>query len=187
MIPLIFLLSTFVNILLIVLIILSAFVLISVFLPSKVSVERSMVMQASAERVFEQVNNLKKWPQWMPWIKLDPNMDLSYGNQTEGEGASYSWSSNKKNVGNGKLTIMESKPHRLIVNKIEFGGQRPGRGSWRFEEKDGKTKVTWRMDSDMGINPMNKFFGLMMDKMVGGSFESGLADIKQIVEAEANS
>ena len=36
---------------------------------------------------------------------------------------------------------------------------------------------------DLGGNPVNRYFGLIMDKMIGPDFEEGLAKLKEIAEA----
>jgi len=45
------------------------------------------------------------------------------------------------------------------------------------------TKVVWGFDTDLGSNPVSRYFGLMFDKMVGGDFERGLAGLKKYVES----
>ena len=42
---------------------------------------------------------------------------------------------------------------------------------------DGGSEVTWRMDADMGGNPVFRVFGLFMDGMMGKIFDKGLANL----------
>ena len=44
------------------------------------------------------------------------------------------------------------------------------------------THVTWSFDSDMGAGPIGRYFGLLMDRMVGPDFEGGLANLKALAE-----
>ncbi len=44
------------------------------------------------------------------------------------------------------------------------------------------TRVTWTNEGDMGGNPVNRYFGLMMDRLVGPDFEAGLANLKGLAE-----
>lgn len=171
------------TILYIILAVLAFLVIVSLFLPSKVHVERSTTMNAGADQIFEQINELKNWPNWMPWYKIDPNMKLNYGDQSSGQGASYSWESPHRKVGSGKVTIVETSPPNSLKTRLDFKGQKPGYGSWDLVESDGGTKVTWGMDADMGSNPIGKFFGLMFDKMLGPQFEEGLQAMKEVVES----
>src|SRR5262249_59033946 len=47
----------------------------------------------------------------------------------------------------------------------------------------GGTQVVWGLDCDMGAGPVGRWFGLMMDKMVGKDFEEGLTNLKSVAEA----
>ncbi len=44
--------------------------LVSLVLPSKVPVERSIVINAPAAKIFNEVNSLQKWSAWDPWQKI---------------------------------------------------------------------------------------------------------------------
>ena len=41
------------------------------------------------------------------------------------------------------------------------------------------------MEGDLGRSPINRWFGLFMDRLVGPDFEAGLANLKRISEAPA--
>jgi len=45
---------------------------------------------------------------------------------------------------------------------------------------DGGAEVTWRMDMDLGMNPVFRVMGLFMDDMIGSNFELGLANIADV-------
>ncbi|MGD8427980.1 MAG: SRPBCC family protein [Balneolaceae bacterium] len=152
---------------------------IAMFLPSQVHVERSIVIPASSEVVFKQVNDLRKWKNWSPWQRRDPNMEITYVGFLSGEGASYHWVSNK--VGNGSLTITESYPYKYIATDMNFNEEGEATGYYRFEPVVGGTKVTWAFETDVGSEPINKYMGLLMDPMVGNDFEEGLQNLKSYV------
>ena len=154
---------------------------IALLLPSDVHVERSLVIPASSEVVYNQINDLQQWQKWSPWHQMDPNMKVTYEGESKGEGASYSWSSDK--VGNGKLTIVEAHPHQYIATDLDFTGQGKARAYYRFENSSEGTLVTWGFDADMGQNPIAKYMGLMMDSMIGSDFEKGLQNLKTHVQS----
>ena len=158
--------------------------IVSLFLPSKVHLERSTSVDAPASAIFQQVNNLKNWDNWSPWHKLDPDAKYTYGEQTEGKDAWYSWKGNPKTVGEGKLTITDSKASESIETYMDFGSQGTATSGWIFVEKNGKTEVTWDFDTDLGMNPIAKFFGTQMESMLGPQYEEGLASIKEVSEKQ---
>lgn len=157
-------------------------VIISFFLPRKVHVERSLEMKATPEAAFALVNNLKAWEEWSPWHDIDTNMVLTYSEVAEGPNSFYGWTSDNKNVGNGKLIILETKEFELIKTQLNFEDMDPSYADFIFEKTAEGVKVTWTMDSDMGYNPIGRFFGLMMDKMIGPDYEKGLAKMKEVAE-----
>jgi len=152
--------------------------------PAEFRVARSATMSAPAPVIFGQVNDLHKWEAWNPWQKKDPAMKLDFAGPPAGPGASYSWAGNKE-VGEGRLTITESRPGERVRIKLEF--MKPfaatNTAEFTFKPEGDRTSVTWSMEG------RNNFFAkaiglcMNMDKMVGGEFEKGLADMKSVVEA----
>jgi len=150
--------------------------------PREQHVERSTSIKASPEVVFEQINDLRNWEKWSPWIKLDPTTELKYSEPSSGAGAYYTWSSNNDQVGKGKLAITAVEVNSIVRTKLDFEGMNPSTGYFKFEPGEGGTKLTWAFDADMGSNPFYRVMGLMMDKMMEKPFNEGLAGIKEISE-----
>lgn len=152
--------------------------------PADFTVARSLTMAAPPQVVFAQVDDLRKWDAWNPWQKKDPTMKIVFNGPSSGAGASYSWSGNR-DVGEGRLTITQSRPNELVQLKLEF--TRPfeatNTAAFRFVPVGNQTDVTWSM---AGHNDyFAKAFNLVMnmDKTIGREFEKGLADMKAVVEA----
>ena len=152
--------------------------------PSAFRITRSATMAAPPEAVFPQVNDLHKWEAWSPWAKMDPDCKMTFEGPATGTGASYAWSGNNK-VGQGHMLITTSKPSELVLIKLDF--IKPFKATnvteFTFKPEGGRTVVTWTMSGTN--NFMAKAFVLVMncDRMVGGQFEKGLADMKALVEA----
>jgi hypothetical protein len=159
-------------------------VVVAALRPDEFRVTRSAAISAPPATVFEQVNDLHKWEEWSPWAKLDPAAKSTYEGPPTGVGAAFAWSGNNK-IGQGRMTITESKPEELVKFNLEF--LRPFKATntaeFTFKSQGGQTVITWTM---LGKNNfMSKAMGLFMscDKMVGGQFEQGLAELKSIAEA----
>ena len=160
------------------------FVAVVAMQPSEFRISRSATMAAPAERVFAQVNDFHKWDAWSPWAKLDPNAKNSFSGPESGEGATFGWSGNDQ-VGEGKMTITESKPNELVRLKLVFIKPMEDSSDTEFTFKpDGdKTAVTWTMSGTYETFMKKAICMFMnMDKMVGEKFEEGLASMKAIVE-----
>lgn len=154
---------------------------IGFLLPSAYKVERSIVIQAPVELIFEQVNDLKKNEAWSPW--KDPTMKITYSENTVGMGAVSNWES--KDMGNGSQTIEESVPNTSIRTYLDFKEMGHAYAHWSFVQEGEGVKVTQGMTGDQGMNPVKRYFGLMIDKMIGPQFEKGLASLKQVSETLA--
>src|SRR5439155_2171124 len=87
--------------------------------PSEFRVTRSEAISASPAAAFAQVNDLHKWEAWSPWAKLDPSAKNSFEGPSAGMGATMRWAGNMK-VGQGSMTIIESRPNDLVRFKLEF-------------------------------------------------------------------
>jgi hypothetical protein len=152
--------------------------------PSEFRIVRSASVSAPAPTVFAQVNDFHKWEAWSPWAKLDPAAKATFEGPSAGIGAIFRWAGNKE-VGEGSMTITESRPSDLIRIKLEF--LKPfaatNRAEFTFKPQGDQTVVTWSMEGKN--NFMAKAFCLFMnmDKMVGSQFEKGLANMKALAEA----
>jgi hypothetical protein len=152
--------------------------------PSEFRVSRTTTISAPAPVVFAQVNDFHKWEAWSPYVKRDPAMKKTIEGAPSGVGAIYTWSGSNE-VGEGRTTIIESRPDELIRIKLEF--VRPfaatSTAEFAFKPEGERTAVTWSLDGRNGF--IAKAMGLVvnMDRMIGGDFETGLAQMKSAAEA----
>ena len=160
------------------------FVAIVAMQPSDFRVARTATIAAPAPAVFAQVNDYRNWKAWSPYEKLDPAMKKTYEGAAAGTGAVYSWAGNSR-AGEGRATITESRPNELIRIRLEL--LKPftatNTAEFTFKPEGDRTAVTWSLIGTR--NFMFKAVGLVMnmDKMVGGQFEEGLAQLKSVTEA----
>jgi uncharacterized protein YndB with AHSA1/START domain len=154
--------------------------------PAEFRYTRSATIAAPPEVVFEQVNDLRKFQEWNPWAKLDPNATISYDGPAAGEGSSYTWAGDK-NVGKGTMTIVESKPGELVRARMEFKEPMAAThtADFTFRREGEGTVMSWSMYGS------NNFVGKAMslfidcDKMIGDEFAKGLSTLKEQVEKNA--
>lgn len=155
--------------------------------PGTFRVERSTQITAPAEVVFANVNALDQWAAWSPWDKKDPNMTRTFSGPSTGVGAEYGWAGNDE-VGEGKMTIVASKPAERIDIKLEFTKpfEATNDTSFVFASADNNaTLVTWSMEGKNNFMAKAAHMVMDMDKMVGGDFEKGLATLKSVSESQA--
>lgn len=155
--------------------------------PAEFRVERSAKLHAPAAVLFEHVNNHQKFAVWNPFMKLDPNVKISYSGPECGPGAVCSWDGNR-DIGAGSCTIIESKPGELVRSRMDW--KRPMEATsmvdFTFRPEGSDTVVTWAMYGRN--NFMCKAISLVCDydKMCGPQFEQGLADLEKVVTASTS-
>jgi Polyketide cyclase / dehydrase and lipid transport len=157
--------------------------------PDTFIVRRSAVMQAPAKRIFPFVDNFQRWASWSPWEKRDPAMKRSFSGTESGKGAAYAWDGNK-NVGSGRMEILNASPPSKITIKLDFIKPFEGHNTAEFAfvpERDASaTNVIWVMQGPSSF--MSKMMQVFMnlDAMIGRDFEAGLANLKKLTEQSAN-
>lgn len=150
--------------------------------PSSVRYERSISINAAADRILPHVADFHNWTAWSPYEKIDPTMKRAYGGADAGQGAAYSWEGNSK-AGAGSMVITSASANEL---KIDLNFLKPFKNECKvvfsFIPEGSATKVTWRMDGPQPL--MARVAGIFMDfdKLVGGQFAEGLANLKQVME-----
>ena len=159
------------------------FLIVAAMQPADFRISRSTIIAASPTAVFEQLNDFHKWNGWSPWAKMDPNAKNSFEGPESGVGAKFAWAGNSQ-VGEGKMTITESKPAELVRMQLEFIKlfTVTNVAEFTLKPEGDKTAITWSMSGKN--NFVSKCMGLLMncDKMVGDQFEQGFANLKAIVE-----
>jgi len=150
------------------------------FLPKDFAVERSIEIGASPEVVFDEVNSLRTWDAWSPWLARDPSIVNSYSGPEVGVGATVAWTSEKS--GDGKQTITVSERPTRIETALDFGDMGQPNAYWTFEPSGEGVQVTWGLTGSTS-GPLGGYFARMMDGWVGADYEDGLARLKEVVEA----
>jgi uncharacterized protein YndB with AHSA1/START domain len=153
--------------------------------PSEFRIVRSATIPAPPAAVFAQVNDFHNWEAWSPWKKLDPAAKNSFEGAPSGTGAVFKWAGNSE-VGEGSMTITESQPNDLVRIRLDFVKpfEDTSTAEFTFKPEVEQTLVTWSMYGRKNFIGKAMCMFMDMDKMVGGSFEEGLANIKAVLEAK---
>jgi hypothetical protein len=164
--------------------IIGVFVVVVALQPSEFRIVRSASISAPAPAVFAQVNDFHNWEAWSPWAKLDPAAKVIFEGPPAGKGAIFRWAGNK-DVGEGSMTITDSRPSDLVRIKLEFlkPFEATNTAEFTFKPEGNRTAVTWSMEGKNNFIAKAVCLFMNMEKMVGGQFEEGLASMKSVVEA----
>ncbi len=176
------------KLILVVLIILTAFVGGGIFLPREYHVERSIVVDQPASVLFTLLNSYRTFNNWSPWAARDPDAEFRFSGPGSGPGAKLSWRGDPRTVGEGWQQIIESQPYKRVEMYLDFGDQGTAQSYFDLIETDAGTRVTWALDTDISKGKgvlatlAGKYFGLFLDKWIGADYEQGLTGFKEFAE-----
>jgi len=163
------------------------FVVVVALQPSEFQMDRSITIAAPQADVFAQVNDFHKWDAWSPWAKLDPQAKVTFEGPPEGEGTVMTWSGNSE-VGEGKMTLTESRPNELVKTRVDMVKPFEGTSTseFTFKPEGDQTAVTWSVAAHH--NFMEKALCLVMGgkTMMSDLMEKGLAQMKSVVESKSS-
>lgn len=151
--------------------------------PDVFSVQRSAVIDAPAERIFPLINDLRAHERWSPFDKPDPATRKTYTGAASGTGSVYAWDGSGQ-AGSGRIAITESTAHSRILMQLDMLKPFKASNAVRFdlEPVDGGTQVTWSMHGNTPYLAKIAHVFMDMDRVVGGQFETGLANLKSITK-----
>ncbi len=164
-------------------VVVAVFAVIVSMQPDEYEVKRTATIDAPAAVVFEQVEDFQRWDHWSPWAKRVPEDKEQFDGADRGEGAIYQWASPDRNVGAGRMTIIEANPAEYIEIKLEFFEPSEATTTTTFDFNavdDATTEVTWRMSGEN--NFLSKAMGLFMniEEMIGEDYERGLEQLDEV-------
>jgi uncharacterized protein YndB with AHSA1/START domain len=157
--------------------------ILAVTKPNTFSVQRATTVRAPPERIFPLINDFHQWVNWSPYEHKDPAMKRSYSGAESGKGAVYGWEGNK-NVGSGRMEILDTSVPAKIVIKLDFFTPFEGHNTAEFTmlPQGDATNVTWLMHGPASLMSKVMQVFINLDHMIGKDFEAGLANLKKLTE-----
>jgi uncharacterized protein YndB with AHSA1/START domain len=152
--------------------------------PDRFSVQRATTVKAPAEKIFPLINDFRRWGSWSPYEHKDPVMKRSFSGAASGKGAVYAWDGNK-NVGSGRMEILDATAPAKIVIKLDFFTPFEGHNTAEFTmlpQGDATTNITWLMHGPAVFMSKVMQVFINLDHMIGKDFDVGLANLKRLTE-----
>ncbi|MBM3437144.1 MAG: hypothetical protein FJY07_13120 [Bacteroidetes bacterium] len=166
------------KIIIIVLVVILAIILIPpLFMAGEANIEKSLVMKAQPEVIFEQVNCLRNWSSWSPWNEYAVNE--RFEGPECGVGAKSLWDDEG---GTSSQTIVEATENVFIKTELLFMGTEIVWSTWSFEPVEEGTKVTWTFKSEAKYPVGRWITSMLIVPEVGKSYEKGLASLSELTK-----
>ncbi|MBD8526858.1 SRPBCC family protein [Pseudomarimonas arenosa] len=171
----------FVKGLLILLVLVAAVVLGGgLLLNDEVHVQRSISIERPPAEVYAVVSSMARFNEWSPWRDYDPTAKQEVSGPATGVGGKLTWSGEK---GAGSMEIVKVVENAQVTTQLDFGPDGKATSDWLLSAEGDGTRITWSFDSKFEGNLLGRWFGLMMDSMIGPEYERGLKDLKTLVES----
>jgi len=164
--------------------IIALLLIIALFVKKDYTVQREIVINKPKEQVFDYIKYLKNQDNYSVWAKKDPTMKKEYKGTDATVGFVSAWDGNKE-VGAGEQEIKGIKEGERIDYELRF--IKPFESvsqAWLSTEAidSTQTKVKWGFEGK-GKYPFNLIHLFMdMDKMLGDDLQTGLQNLKAVLE-----
>ncbi|MEO8147471.1 MAG: SRPBCC family protein [Bacteroidia bacterium] len=161
--------------------------IIGLFSKSDYAVEREIVINKPKQEVFNYIKFIKNQDNYSKWAMMDPNAKKDYKGTDGNIGFTSAWDSNIKDVGKGEQEIVKISEGERIDLALHFIKPFEGDANAFMTTEsvaENQTKVKWGFNSKMPY-PMNLMLLFMnMDKMLGNDLQTGLTNLKGILEKQ---
>ena len=156
---------------------------VSLLLPGSAESERSITVASTPATVFTLLDGFTRFAEWSPSHDLDPTPVSTLDGPEHGVGAAIAWTGGSPPFGSGSQRVLAVEPHHLVRTGYEFGEQGTAEGTFLIVPEGGRTRITWRLRTELGWNPVSRLSGLAFDRAIGPFQEQGLAKLKALAES----
>ena len=149
--------------------------------------DASILIDASAQRVFDRMNDLSRFNDWNPFPTMDATTVSRHEGPASGPGAVFEYEG--KRLGKGRMEIASIEPPARIDIAMTFwrnGVATNSSSAFVITDLGAQSEVHWTFDEDRGWG-MYLLGKVLFDGMMTKTFGTGLQTLKTLVEAEASS
>ncbi|MDP4175181.1 MAG: SRPBCC family protein [Bacteroidota bacterium] len=164
-----------------VLIVIALFLVTSLFLPPQYRVERSIVIYCPIETVYSNVADLTTWSKWNSLVMSDLSARYTFSGSPRTAGHKMTWLGTQ--IASGSIELEEVSLNKFISSKLKLSRADllQSNDFWIFTSVKKGTKLTWADQGDLSY-PAGRYYGLLLDGMLGPEMEKGLSKLKLFCE-----
>lgn len=153
--------------------------LLAMFLPSSVTVAKSVDINASRNSIKNQIVNFEEWKNWYPAFK---NENISI---TKNSASSKIISSVTLKDKNGKtihLNLIDTANNKIDIEVQSTSSTKVQYMFLLIPKVNNQTQLTWDINVDLGWYPWKRIEGILFDKFSGFQYEAALDDLRKAAE-----
>lgn len=153
--------------------------ILSLFIPSKLMVTRAVVINARADKVFNEISNLQNWKNWQPVFTND-STSIKFDTDVTGISNSCEWISKGRN---NRMFITDKKNNSIAVT-LSRERENDVLNTIRILPLADSSQVQaeWNVLIKLKWYPWEKFYGIFIEKITGEGYEAALNSLKTYTE-----
>ncbi len=153
--------------------------LLALLLPSKVTVAKSVDINASHDKVKNQIVNFEQWKNWYPAFK-DENITIVKNSSKENIISSVTLKDKE-----GKtilLNLVDTSNNKINIDVESASSTKVDYTFLLIPKLNNQTQLTWDVNINLGWYPWKRIEGILFDKFSGSQYEAALDDLRKAAE-----
>lgn len=155
-------------------------------LPNELAVTHAALIERPRATVFAMTNDLRIVREWSPFYARDPDAEYLFSNNGPGPGQTMRWSSEVRQVGEGRISIVESEPNASVSSIIQMGERATLNGRLDIARQgDDDVSVSWTVTAACAQGAINvpcRYMNLILRGSIQRDLELGLSRLKTLAE-----
>lgn len=165
-----------------ILFLLSVFViifLVSLLLPSNVTILKYVEVNAPLQKVESQVINFDNWKSWYPAFKDENITVIKNATQKNVISSVTLKDTNGKSI---NLNLVDTSGHMIDIQLETSSSTKVNYQFVLIQKVNDQTQLTWNININLGWMPWKKIQGIFMDKFSGQQYQIALDNLKKAAE-----
>lgn len=158
-------------------------------LSNDLAVTRTVTIERPRAAVFAMANDLRIAREWSPYYARDPEAEFAFSGEGPGPGQTMRWVSSVRDVGAGRISIVDSLENERIDSIIELGERATLNSTFEINRVEGGAAAAWSVTArcaEGAINVPCRYMNLILQGQIGAQLEDGLERLKTLAEKLPN-
>lgn len=158
------------------LLIISAYIGVSLLLPATITIASSLQMSGEAEDIYKRIENFNNWSEWAIWND-DQSMNVTISNPPKGIGARYRWKSKIKDIKDGLIILIDAQPSNVLAYEFYYSKSKRGQILFNLKPQDAGTSVTCSITINNKKKIFSRYFLMISKKGIAENIDEVLLKI----------
>jgi len=152
-----------------------------------IEITKSVVIEGSKEEVFNKVLHLSEFPDWSPFLEMDPTQKCEVKGEDGKVGSQYHWNGNK-GKDQGYQELVEAKDQKFIRMNCDISKPYEAKPTFDYPFNETPLGIMVTQDFKLEVSGASSFFmGLFgVKKKMAKMNARGLELLKQSIESRKN-